>query len=275
VNGRAGIISAKNLLAGDVLLYRGTALVSRLIVLFDRPVPGTDLCYSHAALWDGDRAVEALWEGVRASPLDDSIRSTEYVDVYRFRDGKGVGLSGSEADGPWPLAPLRAQMKYYVDRADRYGYEQIMLLAFLAATRTASARLPLLVRQTMRQVLDEGAARISDLVRQKRQPLICSELVYRCFQGATPPYPVAVRGVHVSKRTAKPRLITALESPDTELAQAARAFMRGLTAHDSAAATFSMRRASKSDRLVVPDFVTPNDLANSPSLVRVGRLQGT
>ncbi len=275
MSGRADSVPVSKMREGDVLLYRGTALVSRLIVLFDRPVRATDLCYSHASIWDGARTVEALWEGVRGSEISASVRGTEYVDVYRFQDAKGAGLHSGAGAGPWPVEPLRAQMKYYDERADGYGYEQIMLLAFLAATRTASARLPLLVRRTMRQVLDEGAARITDLVRQKRQPLICSELVYRCFQGATPPYPISVRGVHVRKRTLTPRITTALQSPDPELAQAARAFMRELTAHDQSAAPLSMRRATKGNRLIVPDFVTPNDLANSPSLARVGRLETT
>jgi hypothetical protein len=265
-----------DLRTGDVLLYQGTALVSRLILLFDRPVAresAKQARYSHASLWDGQRVLEALDQGVVARPLSESTQGAAFVHVYRFKDGSGADITSP----PWSPAPLLAQTLYYIKRADRYAYEQIFLLAFLAATRTASARLPALVRQTMRLVLDDGAARLNHVISRGQQPLICSELVYRCFVAAAPPYPIPIRGASIAAslttgRAHTPRLTTALESTDPDLAASARTFISVLSRVDPTAPELTFSKASGKSRPVVPDFVTPNDLANSPGLHCVGQL---
>lgn len=256
-------VKPSDLRTGDVLLYGGDALISRLIMIFDRPVRNASYRYSHAAIYDGKLVVEAISRGVASQSYDVSTKGREYVHIYR---PLASGFT------PEIVASVAAHIQYYVKRADSYGYEQIMLLAFLAATRTASARLPLLVRQTMRHVLDEGAAKVSDILRDKRQPLICSELVYRCFTGAKPEYAVALRGVHVASRKSI-RITTAMHSPDHELARSAKEFVRLLRTASGKSAT--VRTAGKSGVITVPDFVTPNDLANSPSFTLLGSLQLT
>lgn len=64
---------------GDVLLYRGTGVVSRLIRLFDASE------VSHSALYLGDAVGEALGEGLVRHTLEESIASAERVFARRLR----------------------------------------------------------------------------------------------------------------------------------------------------------------------------------------------
>ncbi len=250
---------------GDILLYHGVGIFPRMIRLFD----GSE--YSHVSIFDGARVVEAVPPGIVAGEVAKSVAGAAYVHVYRFIDSKGVGL----ATPSWPVAPLLANIQTYVTRGDRYAYEQLLLLAVLAATRTATARLPLFTRRLIRDVLDEGAELLTRLSALGREPMICSELIFRCFAHAAPSYPVAIRGVNVAARTRTPRSQTAMYSDDPKLAASARVFLSQLNKETgrpgiSAAAVKSSRRRGTTP---VPDFVTPGDLIRSPNFHAVGTLK--
>lgn len=265
-------LTPTELLPGDLLFYHGTGLFSRLIRLLD----GSD--YSHVALFDGTRVVEAVAQGVVRRDLAASAATAAYVHVYRFQDARGHALGSTH----WPTQPLLTSVNALLARGDRYAYEQILLLAFLASTRHATGRLPLLMRRILRETLDEAAATLTSLAAMGKQPMICSELVFRCFTQAAPPYPVPIRGVNLAKRTRAPRTQTALLSDDPALAAAARRFLSLLAAADGrptiSAGAIKAARATRTrgvphHALALPDFVTPADLAKSPHILLRGQLQ--
>jgi hypothetical protein len=151
---------------GDVLLYERSGVVSSLIRLFD----GTD--FSHAGLYVGDDEVgEAVAKGVVRQPLAVSVRGAKRVRVRRLI-------------APAPLDPVVDRARQILAEGERYSYEQIMLLAFLCLTR----RLPLTpsLHLLVRRVLDSAASRVAALLAGGREPMICSEFVYRCYDEALP-----------------------------------------------------------------------------------------
>jgi len=158
-------ISVDVLVPGDVLLYKGTSLISRAIQFFD----GTD--FSHAALCLGDGVVgEAVSEGLVRRPYPVGASGT-WVQAHRLKDDV-------------PLQPVVEVANAYLDQGNRYGYEQLLLLAMLCLTR--KLRFAPTVRQLVRRVLDDAAALLTRLISQNREPTICSEFVYRAYDEALP-----------------------------------------------------------------------------------------
>ncbi len=165
-------IPISQLMPGDILLYRGTGLISDAIRLFDRSQ------VSHSALFIGrrdakGRAVgEAIREGVIRRELRNSIEHAEWVESRRLKEA------------PATLDPVLERAAYYLDRGERYAFEQVLLLAFLCMTRNLvdSPVLGGLVRET----LDAAAAFLLRLFDRGRQPMICSEFVFRCYGESLP-----------------------------------------------------------------------------------------
>jgi hypothetical protein len=157
---------------GDVFLYHGTSLVGRAIRFFD----GTEV--NHAGLFlDGAQVGEAIGRGLVTQPLDRSVRDAEWVLVRRL------------PDVPADVEPLRARASRYLAQGNRYGYEQILLLAFLCLTRKVKVTPAL--RPLIRATLDRAASFLNDLGQGAtgaggREPMICSEFVYRSYDEALP-----------------------------------------------------------------------------------------
>jgi hypothetical protein len=171
-----GKISASELREGDVLLYRGTAWISRLIQLLD----GTAV--SHASLFLGKNQAgeevvgEALMgEGLVEKPLDQSVFGAEWVCVRRRPPEALV------------MGPVLQRARWYLDQGERYAYEQILLLAIICLTRKVPLKPSFGV--FLRAVVDRAAAFLQRLTAggQDREPMICSEFAYRCYDEATPP----------------------------------------------------------------------------------------
>jgi hypothetical protein len=264
MNGR---IPRNSLRAGDVLLYHGTGLISDLIRVFDGGP------YSHASVYDGVGVLEALPQGTVVDPLNQSVSGALFVDVYRFISGDGtpLGQPGCETK------PVLDRIGYYEQHHDRYGYEQILLLAVLCATRhpqpgTISPIEALMIRR----FLDQAAEVIANLIHAGKEPMICSELVYRCYTEAGAPYEIIIRGSDVALRTAA----AAGPPSPSELALQAEAvrFLNNYAiakGHNVASQEFA--RASTPAAVVaaaaVADFVTPRDLETSPNLQKIGTLE--
>jgi hypothetical protein len=158
---------AKSRLHGaDVLLYRGTGWVAEIIRFFD----GTD--FSHVGLYLGREAVgEALGNGLVQTALVQSITGRKRVLVRRLKQDV-------------TLQPVLDRAQIYIAQGPRYAYEQILLLAFLTLTR----KLPVAVslRALLRSILDRAAQIVTGIVALGKDPMICSEFVFRCYDEAVP-----------------------------------------------------------------------------------------
>lgn len=160
-------IELASLRPADVLLYQGTGWLARLIRLFD----GTD--FNHAGLFLGDGSVaEALAPGVIRKALGPSIAGRVKVLSRRLKQ-----------DVP-SLDPVVQRALRIVDEGHRYAYEQLLLLAFLGLTRKLKTT-PIL-RTLLRKVLDRAASAATGIIGAGKQPMICSEFVYRCYDEALP-----------------------------------------------------------------------------------------
>jgi len=194
----------------------------------------------------------------------------EYVDVYRFaKDGHHLG------DADWPPKPVTNTAAAFVAEGDRYAYEQILLLAVLATTR----RIPLdpVSKRVLRFVLDHAAGLLLKLTSGGKEPMICSELVDRCFKEAVQPgkYALRIAGVdYAALRAAAARALRPDADDDTrELERARRAFLTAyLAAREQGARAAIRGEGPAAQVLEVPDFVTPHDLEASRDLEKVGRL---
>jgi hypothetical protein len=150
----------------DVLLYEGTGWLARLIRFFD----GTD--FNHAGLCIGDGSVaEAQAPGVIRQGVEPSVAGRVKVLVRRLK--RDVSLD-----------PVVVRGLQVVDEGHRYAFEQLLLLAFLGLTRKLKAT-PIL-KTLLRKVLDRAASVATGIVAAGKEPMICSEFVYRCYDEALP-----------------------------------------------------------------------------------------
>ena len=158
-------ITKKEIIAGDIILYHGNSLLAKLIQFFD----GTEM--NHAAIFLGEGMVgEALAGGLTKQTLDKSIKDDEYVIIRRLKTDPGT------------MEPVANKAEDYLSIGNRYGYEQIFLLAFLGLTRKLHVNQYL--EWLLRKILDKAA---DWLMKQgDRQPMICSEFAYRCYDEALP-----------------------------------------------------------------------------------------
>ena len=173
-------IKQRSLKLGDVVLYRGTSLISRLIVWFDSGH------YSHCSIYvGGGKVLEAIDKGVVFSTLADSIaaHAPEYVDVFRFTSDDHIMLGDSKL----PYQPVKSRVDFYAHEGDRYAYEDILLLALLTTIRHISIARPML-----RSILDSAAEVLAHIAALGKRPLICSALTYRCFEEAGRSYHIHV-----------------------------------------------------------------------------------
>jgi len=165
-------IPVAQLMPGDVLLYRSKGLISDAIRFIDRSE------VSHAGLFlgrygeQGRTVGEAIREGVIRRELPKSTEHVEWVESRRLKEP------------PASLDPVLERAAYYLKRGERYGFEQVLLLAFLCITRNlaGSSVLERLIRET----LDAAAAFLLQLFNTGREPMICSEFVFRCYREALP-----------------------------------------------------------------------------------------
>jgi hypothetical protein len=174
-NRKAGMkrdLPIAQLVPGDVLLYRGRGLVSDAIRLIDCSE------VSHAGLFlgrfgDRGRSVgEAVREGLLRRELQRSIEHADWVESRRLKEM------------PATLEPVLGRAAHYLDRGERYAFEQILLLAFLCITRNLAGSSAL--GRLLRVTLDAAADFLLQLVHTGREPMLCSEFVYRCYGEGLP-----------------------------------------------------------------------------------------
>ncbi|HVE80223.1 MAG TPA: trypsin-like peptidase domain-containing protein [Gemmatimonadaceae bacterium] len=163
----ADSIPTGNLTPGDVLLYRGTGIISKGIQWFDSSE------VSHAGLYLGGlRVGEALANGLETRSLRDSFREQEWVAARRL-----TALPGN-------MTPVLGLANRYLAQRVAYGYSQIVLLAILSLVRKLAPTgwTGWLIVAAAKAAL----AALSAFLQSTRDLMICSEFVYRCYDEADP-----------------------------------------------------------------------------------------
>jgi hypothetical protein len=235
----------------DILLFHGYSTISRLIQWFD----GSE--YSHSAVYDGSLVTEAVREGVRSVTVKVSMEHTEYVDVYRLK--KNGEFIGSEL---LPSEPVLQVIEKYSREGERFSYEEVLLLAILCTTR----RLPL---SFLRWALDSAADILNEMIDGDKEPMVCSELVYRCFSEAGVLYRPRIKGADVKLKIAQNLVRPEPGKTPTKSAEASAAFLQ---LYSEAKNRHSSEQGVKLYFEPDSDFVTPKDLKKSPDFVKIGRL---
>lgn len=110
--------------------------------------------------------------GLAESPMPGRLGRDTYVDVHRLEPA----VTSFE--------PVRSRARHYLEDGARFSKAQLGLLALLSLAR----KLPLApgAAYAVRRILDAAAARLNELLEGEREPMICSELVFRCFNEAKP-----------------------------------------------------------------------------------------
>lgn len=154
---------------GDVLLHKSNSLISRAIRKFD----GTEV--SHAALYLGQETVaEALGdEGLTRRSVEESIKGCEWVEVRRHRCDLAT------------IQPVLEKAQHYLNQGSRYAYEQILLLAFICLTRKLN-RSSSICLKLLKAVFDQANWVVRNLRDKQKEPMTCSEFVFRCYDEADP-----------------------------------------------------------------------------------------
>lgn len=251
-------LATNKLLAGDVLLYQGSSFLGGLIRWFD----GTE--YNHASIFDGKHVIEALGNGINTRSVANSIKGSK-VDVYRLRKGgKFLGDPGFPAD------KVISSIRKISTNPQRYAYEEILLLAVLVTTR----RVPL---PYLRWILDNAASLIAKLLAAGKEPMICSELVYRAFLGAGSEYTPKILGTYFTGSQITKLALPPTVEPIDEDPECIRAKIEFLELYLQASAkdeetvdTFVTAAAKGNPN---PNFITPGDLKKSPELHHMGTLK--
>jgi len=191
----AGKLKHSELEPGEILLYRSNTWIAKAIRFLD----GTDV--SHAGLFLGAGIVgEALavgrHAGVGTQPLADSIAGCDWVAVRRLKTV------------PSTMQPVLDTAKMYLDQGNRYAYGQILLLAMVCSTRKLDLSSPLL-RRLVYSAINNAAAFVRRMQSGGKQPMICSEFVYRDYDEALPekvdPYTIEIEPLWSAAR--RPRLL--------------------------------------------------------------------
>lgn len=192
-----GQLTRDDLVAGDILLYRVTDSIKNLHSALIRKLDGTEV--SHAGLFMGGCVAEALavgeHAGLGAQSLTDSIAGCDWVAVRRLRNSLG------------DMQPVLGTAQKYLDQGNRYAYGQILLLAMVCSTRKLDLSNPLL-RRIVYSAINNAAAFVRRMQSGGKQPMICSEFVYRDYDEAIPekvdPYTIEIEPPWAASR---PRLL--------------------------------------------------------------------
>lgn len=184
-------ISAADLLPGDVLLYRSSDAWRNVIAAMIRKIDGTEV--SHAGLYIGNGLVsEALIVGnggLHSNPIEMGFENCNWIEVRRHREGL-------------PTEPVLEVAQKYVAQENRYAFEQIFLLAPILLTRKLDLDDGLL-RKIIVGTFDKANELINQLLDAGREPMICSEFVFRTYDEVDPdsddPYSLEIIVPHSSR----------------------------------------------------------------------------
>lgn len=258
------MIKFSDLCPGDVLLCKGEGWISDLIVLFDGGP------YSHSALYVGiingeHSVIQATGSGIKCCFLK-SLEEEVYTDVFRFNK------SNHRIDSKdYPFDPIYNVANGYVAAGTQYAYDHLLLLAILGITRD----IPLepMTKQLVRIVLDNAAAFIFKLLDEGKTPMVCSELVYRCFDEADINKKYQLNISTLSMSDLLQNINELINNPsndnveDIELLNSKKNFIEAWNRAEIAA-----KKGNNFSINPVAACVTPRDLKDSSDLKIIGRL---
>lgn len=252
----AQTIEKEDLQPGDILMYNGNNIISKVIMFFD----GGE--YSHSGIYDGENVLEAVNTGVKTYSLKQSIKDVNYVDVYRHRDMDSNAIND-----------IQSVILKYEFFGERYSYEQFMLLGVLTAAR----KLPLeILAPVLRALMERAGTTLTNMIADGKQPMICSELIYRCYHEAdtTGKLTLLIPATRVENGSltdiALKIALQYLDKASDNMSDEMKSLKRELKQF--------RKDYAESDQNVdmdwsVADFITPYDLQKSPSLIKLGRLK--
>ena len=151
---------------GDVILVGDDTWLAKIICAID----GSEACHAAIGVGDGKMA-EAGWKGLVYSPLE-NLRDREQIWLRRL-------------PGDLDMAPVVIKAKTFTDEGHGYAYHQLVLIAAIFFARKAVTG-NWVVRKAADIALDQAARLLNALVSAGKQPMICSEFVYRCYDEALP-----------------------------------------------------------------------------------------
>lgn len=165
-------VQANDLQSGDVLLYRASDSWKNAISLLIRKLDGTEA--SHAGLYLGDSLVgESLIvgnPGLNTNPLQESIAGCDWVEVRRLSSVNNLDL-------------VMAAAQKRLAEGNRYGFDQILLVASICVAHKIDLGDGLL-RKIVYGVLQKANEFVRLMSSEGREPMICSEFVYRAYDEA-------------------------------------------------------------------------------------------
>ena len=183
--GLSGMDTAK-LKDGDICLYHGKGWISKMIRLVDGTV------MNHASIYVGNNEVIEAEGGknrIGKNTMEESISGSEWIKVYRL------------IERPDDMDPVVDKANWYFGQSNRYGYEQILLLAMLVLIR--KPKKGIIFKYLAKIVLERAAAILLKLTEGGKEVLICSELVYRSYneahEGISDPYSLALTNLNTVK----------------------------------------------------------------------------
>jgi hypothetical protein len=196
----------------------------------------------------------------------------KYVDVFRFQSVDGKHALG---DSAYPTVPILSRIEYYQINGDRYAYEELMLLSILCITRFPP--IPV-IRQVMRVYLDRSLATLPILLSDGKEPMICSELIYRCYNEADTSGKYRIRISGAQGKGLESDILSALLTSGTPIVDSV--ISEELAKNEDKKMklyiemyTKAKRRSESGNAWTTSDFITPHDLIQSPNLRKIGRLE--
>ena len=148
-----------------------------------------------------------------------------------------------------------------------------MLLGVLTATR----KLPLeVLAPVLRALMDRAGTTLTDIIADGKQPMICSELIYRCYYEADTTGKLtllipATRVEHGSLTDiALQMALRYLDETSDNLSDDMKSLKKELQKFRK---DYAKADPNVDMNWTEADFVTPYDLQKSPSLVKLGRLK--
>jgi hypothetical protein len=161
-------VRTHGLLPGDILLYRGENIVAKMIRFIDNSE------VSHAGLYLGDSQVAEVSiddnPGLIVNEL--SLEGSEWVTARRLNE-------------PQEYEPIGTIASSYLAKGSRYAYEQLFLLAVILLSRKINLDSPVL-RRIAEGVFDKANEFVVQMHDRAREPMICSEFVFRAYDEALP-----------------------------------------------------------------------------------------